>query len=203
MQRWLIGRILLQILEQEGINRIKELIRTPLGEFPRLEPSIPFLVDNSPPLKEGQGWLSKRVPKPQKRGSSTLSRCRIQRVEDYEERPHLDDKNFGRYLRANMTTAEIALWLELANLKADFRFSRQIKVCGCWVDFCCRRLRVVIEVDGASHEQKIESDQQRDAKLSAAGYLVLRFTNQEVSNAPRRVVESIRAACESRPRVRY
>lgn len=48
------------------------------------------------------------------------------------------------------------------------------------VDFICRKLKLIIEIDGYSHNFKFEEDSIRDQKLKDAGYTVLRFSEQNI-----------------------
>ena len=49
-------------------------------------------------------------------------------------------------------------------------------------DFMCKELMLVIEVDGISHqfEEVIEKDKRKQAALEAAGFTVIRFTDEQV-----------------------
>ena len=61
-----------------------------------------------------------------------------------------------------------------------------------WVDLVvCGWL--VIEVDGfAVHRERYNEDRRRDAELSRLGYVVLRFTNEDVLRRPGWVLEVVR-----------
>jgi hypothetical protein len=50
------------------------------------------------------------------------------------------------------------------------------------VDFICTELKLVIEVDGTSHdtEEDQERDCRRDQELSLAGYRIFRIQNEDV-----------------------
>ena len=50
----------------------------------------------------------------------------------------------------------------------------------CFIDFFCKELKLVIEVDGSSHIFKQEQDDIRDRKLSFLGFHVIRFEEKEV-----------------------
>ncbi len=50
------------------------------------------------------------------------------------------------------------------------------------LDFYCPAAKLVIEVDGAVHEQQDEQDQARTEHLQQYGYRVLRFINEQVLN---------------------
>jgi very-short-patch-repair endonuclease len=71
------------------------------------------------------------------------------------------------------------------------------RILGYEVDFLVRDSCVVLECDGwavhALNRPKWEQDKIRDAELSAAGHVVVRFTYRQVTNAPRKLAERIRA----------
>jgi hypothetical protein len=70
-------------------------------------------------------------------------------------------------------------------------------VAGHEVDFLWRRRRLVVETDGAATHltpTAFEEDRRRDAALQIAGYRVVRFTWAQVTDDPRRVAATLRAA---------
>ena len=88
----------------------------------------------------------------------------------------------ARKLRNNSTLSEILLWEELKNRKMlGYRFLRQKPVGEFIVDFFCNKLRLVIEIDGDSHdEESFEKDMTRQTWLESIGLVVLRFDDLEV-----------------------
>jgi very-short-patch-repair endonuclease len=50
------------------------------------------------------------------------------------------------------------------------------------VDFICRKLKLVVEIDGYSHRFKEYDDKERDQQLSKLGYSVIRFSESDVRN---------------------
>ena len=92
-------------------------------------------------------------------------------------------KPFARKLRAESTPAEIKLWREVlrAGQMKGFGFLRQRPVKNYIADFMCKELKLIIEVDGYSHQVKDpNTDLRRDAELAAAGYTTLRFSDTQV-----------------------
>ncbi len=80
-----------------------------------------------------------------------------------------------------MTDAEAKLWRHLRNRQlGGWKFKRQFPIDRYVVDFCCLEARVIIELDGGQHAEQIESDGKRTEMLSAMGYLVVRFWNNDV-----------------------
>ena len=63
-----------------------------------------------------------------------------------------------------------------------FQFRRQRPVLIYIADFMCKELMLIIEVDGSIHllEEVMKNDEIRQKALEAAGFTVLRFTNDEV-----------------------
>ena len=93
-----------------------------------------------------------------------------------------------------MTRQEVRLWVRLRELRAlGFHFRRQSPIARHVVDFECRCARVVVEIDGNQHgfdEHRIRGETQ-DLTLSALGYRVLRFTNQDVDRNMDGVLQTI------------
>src|SRR5438876_2089806 len=91
-------------------------------------------------------------------------------------------KKFARANRNNSTLAEVLLWTNLLKARGlkGYQFLRQRVIDNFIVDFFCKELKLVIEVDGITHEQKTEEDKQRQSKLENLGYCVMRFRDEEV-----------------------
>ena len=96
----------------------------------------------------------------------------------------------ARALRKRMTPSELVLWRHLRGRKLGVRFHRQEPIGPYIVDFLCRERRLIVEADGAHHED-LESDRRRDSYLRSRGYRVLRFWNADIAAAPEWVVEQI------------
>jgi len=93
-------------------------------------------------------------------------------------------KGLARNLRKNGTKGEAILWSEVLRAKKfyGYQFNRQFCIDNYIADFICRKLKLIIEVDGYSHNFKYEEDELRDEKLKKLGYTTLRFTEKEVRN---------------------
>jgi len=105
-------------------------------------------------------------------------------------------KSFANKLRKNMTFGEIALWREIKNKKLGVRFSRQIPIDQYIVDFYCKDLQLVLEVDGSIHfkEGHQEKDAIRQNRLESLGVIVIRFSDLDVKNNLSWVLEEISVA---------
>ena len=89
---------------------------------------------------------------------------------------------FANKLRKEMTKAEACLWKYVlrASRMQGYPFCRQRPVLNYIADFLCKELRLVIEVDGITHEDKSAKDKRRTEELTRAGFRVIRFTDEEV-----------------------
>jgi very-short-patch-repair endonuclease len=65
-------------------------------------------------------------------------------------------------------------------------------------DFACVEAKLVIEVDGGQHAVDIELDRMRTAVIETAGYIVMRFWNNEVLRNIDGVIEDIMATLAAR-----
>jgi very-short-patch-repair endonuclease len=63
------------------------------------------------------------------------------------------------------------------------------------VDFACYARRLVIEVDGPSHDTRLEDDAAREEWLKARGFRILHFRAEEVPHGLDGVLESILWEC--------
>jgi len=88
----------------------------------------------------------------------------------------------ARENRNNPTKAESKIWNEVLRMRqfASYKFLRQKPIGGYIVDFYCSELRLVIEIDGDSHAESVEYDEERTKILVALGLTVVRYTNNEV-----------------------
>ncbi|KKW10981.1 MAG: hypothetical protein UY50_C0023G0027 [Parcubacteria group bacterium GW2011_GWA2_49_9] len=91
-------------------------------------------------------------------------------------------KKLSQGLRKNGTLGEVLLWKELKGKKIGYPFSRQKPILSYIVDFYCAPLNLAIEIDGITHDAKIEKDVRRQQLLEKLGVTVLRFTEGEVRN---------------------
>jgi len=87
----------------------------------------------------------------------------------------------ARKLRRDQTDAEKKLWSRLRNRNLDgLKFKRQVVVEGFVADFACWDARIIVEVDGGQHTEQAARDDERTKILEGAGFIVLRFWNNEV-----------------------
>jgi very-short-patch-repair endonuclease len=88
----------------------------------------------------------------------------------------------ARKLRRKATPPERILWSVLRSRRlGGLKFRRQEPIGPYVVDFCCRELNLVVELDGMSHDDKQGHDESRARWLREQGYRILRVTNWDVN----------------------
>jgi len=109
-------------------------------------------------------------------------------------------KQRSRDLRNQSTLSEVLLWKHLrARQMKGFQFNRQKPLKNFIVDFYCKQLNLVVEIDGSSHEGKEQYDEDREIELSKLALTFLRFTDQEVKTNIRGVLMQIEHWIEANP----
>ena len=98
-------------------------------------------------------------------------------------------------MRNNPTAAERRMQ-EILNLSVipnfpEYEFESQSVQYGYILDFYCPTLRLAIEVDGGSHNNRQGYDWERDTHLTNHGIQVLRTTNTQVFANPQDLVNSL------------
>ncbi len=106
----------------------------------------------------------------------------------------------ARELRQPQTKAEQKVWAAVRNQQLGFKLRRQHPIHRFIVDFYCAEAKLVIEIDGDSHNEpdQQEYDARRTEVLQLLGCHVLRFTNEDVWQRLTGVLEAIVTICEER-----
>ena len=105
---------------------------------------------------------------------------------------NLELKSKSRDLRNDSTLSEVVLWKHLrAGSMMGHKFNRQKPLGNYIVDFYCKALNLVIEIDGSSHDYKYKQDLYRQRKLEELGLKFLRFTDIEVKRDMNNVLRAI------------
>jgi very-short-patch-repair endonuclease len=96
--------------------------------------------------------------------------------------PQLKQK--ASYLRKSMTKAEACLWkyaLRAGGI-CGYKFKRQRPVSFYIADFMCIELKLIIEVDGLTHQNEtvFNKDQIREKHLRVLGFEILRFSDKAI-----------------------
>jgi type I site-specific restriction-modification system R (restriction) subunit/very-short-patch-repair endonuclease len=93
--------------------------------------------------------------------------------------PKLKDR--ARELRKAGNLPEVLFWNEVKNKQfKGYDFDRQKIIGNYIVDFYCSNCQVVIEIDGSSHDDKVEYDAERDAFLESLGLTVIHIPVNDI-----------------------
>jgi very-short-patch-repair endonuclease len=102
-------------------------------------------------------------------------------------------RDYARLNRLISTAGEKEMWRYLQSFRpAGARFRRQAPIGNYIADFAWSSARIVVEVDGASHEsaEQRERDQRKDAFLRREGFRVFRISGNDVAwNSPQAFAE--------------
>ena len=93
-----------------------------------------------------------------------------------------------------MTDAEKLLWSKIRAKQLKGRqFYRQRIIGNYIVDFYCPKANLIIELDGGQHytDEGIKKDRIRNNYMREQGYRVLRFSDRELFENPKGVIEKI------------
>ncbi|MCG9969485.1 DUF559 domain-containing protein [Pelotomaculum terephthalicicum JT] len=100
----------------------------------------------------------------------------------------------AKELRKAGNISEVLLWNHLKNHQfRGFDFDRQKIIGNFIVDFFCANRNVVLEIDGSSHDDKIEYDAERDALLTGLGLTVIHIQAKDVLYKLDSVMEMLRS----------
>lgn len=98
----------------------------------------------------------------------------------------------SKRLRKNQTRPERLLWKVLRNRQVNrLKWRRQHPIGNFIVDFYCAEYRLVLELDGDSHADRINYDEQRTKWLVTRGYHVIRFANREIVKIISGIIDQI------------
>ncbi len=101
-------------------------------------------------------------------------------------------KTFSQELRNKSTLSEIILWKKIQNGQIKgYKFNRQKPLLNYIVDFYCKELNLVIEIDGQSHDNKYHADIKRQKELEEYKLYFLRFDDRKIKNDVQNVIRTI------------
>jgi very-short-patch-repair endonuclease len=101
-------------------------------------------------------------------------------------------KQFARDLRNNSTLSEILLWRQIKGQALKYEFHRQVPIDEFIVDFYCHELKLAIEIDGDSHNDKYNYDMNRQTKLQDLGVKFIRFSDVDVKKNMNGVLSALK-----------
>jgi very-short-patch-repair endonuclease len=102
-------------------------------------------------------------------------------------------KQFSRDLSYLGKLSEALLWKCLKGKKTGYLFLRQKPILNFIADFFCHELKLVIEIDGASHfsAEAQKRDAERDRQMQAIGLTIIRVLDSDVRKNPEDVTRGI------------
>ena len=104
-------------------------------------------------------------------------------------------KSIAHEKREKPTEAEKALWQKLRMHRLHgLKFRSQHSLGPFIVDFYCKEVKLIIEVDGEIHRYQVEEDNIRQEFLQNLKYKVLRFSNDTVLNNIDEVIRQIESS---------
>jgi very-short-patch-repair endonuclease len=102
----------------------------------------------------------------------------------------------ARVLRTESTFPERKLWHALRGSQlCGLKFRRQHPIGPFFVDYHCREPRLVIELDGASHDDRGQYDLDRERYFKSLNLRIVRFGNDDVLRDLDNVLRAILLAC--------
>ncbi len=105
----------------------------------------------------------------------------------------------AHFMRHNGTDTEQMLWRCLSGKRLGVAFRRQVPIDRFVVDFLAPSVRLVVEVDGGYHSQRVTADSRRDRVLRRLGYRVLRIEAELIRCNLVEAVGRVRAALAQTP----
>jgi very-short-patch-repair endonuclease len=106
-------------------------------------------------------------------------------------------KELARELRKNSTLSEVLFWQKVKGKSFKYEFHRQVPLDNFIVDFYCHELMLAIEIDGSSHDEKQDYDQNRQFILENLGVKFLRFEDIDVKKKMPWVLEELQIWIEN------
>ncbi len=173
-------------LNMEIVNQIAEklgLTFVPEKNSPPLEGCPKGGVVNSSPLEESQSGVVNSTPSGDQQSGVVINNIPIKRnfVENLPHNPALHQ--LARDKRKAGILSEVLFWQQVHQGKFHhIDFDRQRIIGNYIVDFYVKTLGLVIEIDGSSHDDKVEYDTERQQYLESLGLRVYRIEDYDVKN---------------------
>jgi crossover junction endodeoxyribonuclease RuvC len=133
--------------------------------------------------------IAKPMPTSPRRGEVSGGEVK----KSYRPKPDAAQIARARALRTDSTDVERVVWQALRNAQLGVKFRRQAPVLGFFADFLSHEAKLIVELDGGQHADS-DYDESRTVALERAGFQVLRFWNNEVTENLDGVLAVIAAA---------
>lgn len=104
-------------------------------------------------------------------------------------------KQYRRDLRRHATKSEQILWKYIKSSQLGVKFRRQVSIGPYIVDFYCHEKRLVIELDGYTHQgdAAVVKDTKKQDYFVQNGYTVVRCTDGQVLSNMEGVIKTIQS----------
>ena len=103
----------------------------------------------------------------------------------------------ARRLRRQLSLPEMLLWRLLRLSRRELRFRKQHAIGPFVADFYCSAAKMIIEIDGATHDRRQDADRTRDAYTASLGLRVIRISAADVLANPEPIADGIYRLCEA------
>ena len=101
---------------------------------------------------------------------------------------------YAKKLRKAGILSEVILWNQLKRKKMNgMDFDRQRVIGNYIADFCCKENGVVVEIDGWTHDYKVEYDKQREEYLKSLGLETIHVSDSDVKRNLKGVMDVLRS----------
>ena len=101
-------------------------------------------------------------------------------------------------MRRQLTPSEAALSVALSRKQLGVAFRRQVLIGNRYIaDFLAPNVKLIVEVDGGYHRQRVTADARRTRVLERLGFRVLRLDAELVLQQLPLAVEAVRKALQS------
>ena len=90
---------------------------------------------------------------------------------------------YARRNRHKGSISEVVFWTQVHKKKFHgIDFNRQYIIGNYIADFFARSISLVVEIDGGSHNERLDYDKQRDLYMQSLGLKIFRTTDYDVMN---------------------
>jgi len=102
-------------------------------------------------------------------------------------------KILAKELRKQRILSEVILWKAIKGKSLKVEFHRQVPMLEFIVDFYCHEIKLVIEIDGSSHQydESFKDDMMRQQLIENYGVTFIRFLDGDIKNNLENVLKEI------------
>ncbi len=105
----------------------------------------------------------------------------VTQAQKTERKSRFLNRSRAREMRHAPAVTEKHFWNEVRDRKlGGFKFRRQYLIGPYIADYVCVEKKLIVELDGILHADRLGYDATRDAFLQSEGYRVIRFKNEDL-----------------------